>query len=109
MAPLYPSYQTLQQVFGSPVTSTHAQSSLKAKKPTPYQARTDVFAAYSVVDDAKNKAQLSAEAKKELELAIGKKPGVELYSGQYYAACTFGGLLACVGHPTSLIPIDARD
>jgi solute carrier family 25 phosphate transporter 3 len=54
-----------------------------------------------VVDDAKDKANaLSAEAAKEFEKASAKaqaKTGhIELYSAQYYAACTFGGLLACV-------------
>lgn len=44
--------------------------------------------------------QLSDEAVKEYEKASAKaqeKAGkIELYSAKYYAACTFGGLLACV-------------
>lgn len=49
----------------------------------------------------KEKAQeLSAEAAKEYEKASKKaqaKAGsIELYSGKYYAACTVGGILACV-------------
>ena len=69
--------------------------------PTPFQARTELYPAYSVVEDAKDKAQkLGSEATKEFEKASAKaqaKAGhIELYSGKYYAACTFGGLMACV-------------
>ena len=53
------------------------------------------------MDDAKNKAtQLSDAAVKEFDKATGaaqvKTGNIELYSARYYAACTFGGLLACV-------------
>lgn len=94
MTRLYPSMDALQSSIYSPMTS-----------PTPRQARPDLMVAYSVVDDAKNKAQkLSAEASKEFEKASSEaqaKAGtIELYSGKYYAACTFGGLLACVSHTT---------
>ena len=44
---------------------------------------------------------LSAEAQKEVQkasVAARAKTGeIELYSPKYYAACTFGGLIACVG------------
>jgi solute carrier family 25 phosphate transporter 3 len=68
---------------------------------TPLQAHSELYPAWSVVDDAKKKAHdLSAEAAKEFEKASAKaqaKAGtIELYSLKYYAACTFGGLLACV-------------
>ena len=61
-----------------------------------------------MVEDAKNKAQkLSAEATKEFEAASkkvqGKSGHIELYSGTYYAACTFGGLLACVSASDSTL------
>ena len=64
-------------------------------------ARSDLYGAYSVVDNAKDKAQnLSAEAQKEFNKASAaaqaKAGKIDLYSGKYYAACTFGGLLACV-------------
>lgn len=60
------------------------------------------------MDDAKNKAQkLSKEAQAEFEKASSKaqaKAGkIELYSGKYYAACTFGGLLACVSDAANSI------
>lgn len=65
---------------------------------TPYQARMDLYSAYSTVEDKAKK--LSAEAQAELSKATSaaqtKKATIEMYSGQFYAACTFGGLLACV-------------
>lgn len=99
--PLYPSYETLQHTFGSPYPRRQPQSKPNASGPTPYQARLELYPAYSVVDDAKNKAhKLSAEAAKEFEAAsqkAQKKTGhIELFSGKYYAACTFGGMMACV-------------
>jgi solute carrier family 25 (mitochondrial phosphate transporter), member 3 len=94
---LYPSTGTLQKCFHNPLVPTHAK-----ERPTPYQARPELYsAAFSVVDDAKDKTKkLSAEATKEFEKASSKAQAasgrIELYSSKYYAACTFGGLLACV-------------
>ncbi len=69
--------------------------------PTRYQARPELYGAFSVVEDAKEKVQkVGSEATKEFEKASAKaqaKAGnIELYTPKYYAACTFGGLLACV-------------
>ncbi|KAH8891991.1 mitochondrial phosphate carrier protein 2 [Thozetella sp. PMI_491] len=109
MPSLYPSFESLQQAFPSPLA--RPRPSLKVKHATPYQARTDLYPAWSVVDDAKNKAQkLSAEATKEFEAASQKAQAtagkIELYSGKYYAACTFGGLLACGLTHTAVTPLD---
>lgn len=93
MSPLHPSKDALQGMF---------YSSLSATNHTPYQARAELFPIHSsVVEDAKGKAKkLSAEATAEFEKASAKaqaKTGkIELYSGRYYTACTFGGLMACV-------------
>lgn len=100
---LFPSQDILHDVFhpSIPFGRRQAAPSLPAPKQTPLQARTELFPTWSVVDDAKKKANaLSVEATKELEKASAKaqaKTGhIELYSAKYYAACTFGGLLACV-------------
>ncbi|KAL2020723.1 hypothetical protein VTK56DRAFT_8023 [Thermocarpiscus australiensis] len=112
MSPLYPSLGTLQQTFGSsPYSRGRTQNKPNAAGPTPYQARLDLYPAYSVVDDAKDKAKkLSAEATKEFEAASqaaqAKTGKIELYSGKYYAACTFGGLLACGLTHTAVTPLD---
>jgi solute carrier family 25 phosphate transporter 3 len=105
---LFPSQDTLHNVFhpavpfgrpSNPKTS-QSQPALKPLQTRP-QARTDLYTTWSVVEDAKDKANaLSAEATKEFEKASAKaqaKTGqIELYSAKYYAACTVGGLMACV-------------
>lgn len=72
-----------------------------AVRTTPFQAAPERYTAWSVVEDAKDKAnKLGAEATKEFEKASAKaqaKTGkIEMYSAKFYAACTVGGLLACV-------------
>lgn len=116
MSPLFPNHDTLRQTFGGSYTQGGGRSqapSHTTKIPTataartPYEARLELYPAYSIIDDAKNKAsKLSAEAAKDFEAASQKaqaKAGkIELFSGKYYAACTFGGLMACVStfpHP----------
>jgi solute carrier family 25 phosphate transporter 3 len=106
---LFPSQHTLHNAFHQlvPFGRHEAPAPLPSPKRTPFQARTELFPTWSVVDDAKNKANaLSAEATKEFEKASAKaqaKAGaIELYSAKYYAACTFGGLLACVSATQSL-------
>lgn len=108
---LFPTQDTLHNLF--PATGAIPRPSkidndinTSQAKRTPLQARSEFYPAWSVVDDAKNKANaLSAEATKEFEKASAKaqaKAGhIELYSPKYYAACTFGGLLACVSSCTS--------
>ena len=100
MALLFPRQDTLQHVLGNPVLGSRRQNGL-GPRGTHYQARPELYGAYSIVDDAKDKAQkLSDKAAKEFDLASQKAPvdsgKIELYSNKYYAACTFGGLLACV-------------
>lgn len=106
---LFPSQDTLHDAFhpaipyGRPVDSQKRAPALLSNR-TPLQARTELYSAWSVVDDAKDKANaLSAEATKEFEKAVGKtqptnKP-IEMYSTNFYAACVTGGLLACVSSP----------
>lgn len=96
MAPLFPNTDTIQASLSNPGTNPRPQPGA-----TPWQARTDLYPAFSVVDDTKDKAKkIGNEASKELEKASNKvqaKTGqIELYSGRYYAACTVGGLMACV-------------
>lgn len=99
MSYLYPRQDALLSTFGHPLAP-------KQPKKVFYRGRPELYSAYSVIDDAKDKAnKLSAEATKEFEKASAKaqaKTGkIELFSGQYYAACTLGGLLACVSHFTT--------
>lgn len=103
MPSLFPNQNALQSVF-SPSTP-FSRRQVEPQRP-PFE-----WAAYSSIDDAKDKAsKLSAEATKEIEKASAaaqKTAGpIELYSAKYYAACTFGGLLACGLTHTAVTPLD---
>ena len=94
---LYPSQSALNEVF-----STRTQFRRTAPEPSRRPNSKPNFSIWNVAEDAKKKAgALSAEAKAELSKASNatqaKTGQIELYSSQYYAACTFGGLIACVG------------
>ncbi|KAL2270209.1 hypothetical protein VTJ83DRAFT_2393 [Remersonia thermophila] len=111
--PLFPSYDALRRALGAASLDarTEAQPSKPSSGPTPYQARLDLYPAYSVIDDAKDKAKkLGAEAVKDMEaasqVAQTKTGHVQLYTGKYYAACAFGGLLACGVTHTAVTPLD---
>ena len=95
MSSLFPSSTILQ----SCLSSSSPLQRKAAPRPSP---SADDFPIWSAVDDVKSKAgQLSDEAQKELQKASSsaqaKAGPIELYSGKYYAACTLGGILACVG------------
>ena len=102
---LFPTQGTLHDVF-HPATWKHPADTPKSKslQSAPLNkspAHPGLYTAWSVVDDTKKKANaLSVEATKEFEKASAaaraKTGHIELYSAKYYAACTFGGLLACV-------------
>ncbi|ROT35289.1 mitochondrial phosphate carrier protein [Sodiomyces alkalinus F11] len=111
MPPLYPGQDILRRCFAG-AQETPAPVLETCSQPSRYQARPDLYsAAFSTVDDAKGKAhKLSAEAAREFEKASAaaqaKAGKVELYTGKYYAACTFGGLLACGLTHTWVTPLD---
>lgn len=98
---LIPSQAALAAAFAKASPYNVAKKEPIAPQRSRYQARADLYSAFSVTDDAKDKAQhLSEAAVKEYEKAsssaqakVGK---IELYSPKYYATCTLGGLVACV-------------
>ncbi|KAI1390082.1 mitochondrial phosphate carrier protein [Hypoxylon trugodes] len=106
MSYLFPNQHVLYQSFGSPLSPR--ANSIPATKATPLQARPELYGAYSVVDDAKNKAQkLSSEAQQEFDKASGGSgKTMELYTPTFYAAATVGGLLACGVTHTAMTPLD---
>ena len=106
---LFPTQGTLHDVFSHKVPFCHAPSTSGPPKRGSYKARSDLYPAWSAVDDVKSKAgQLTEEAQREYtnaSKAAQQKAGqIELYSPKYYAACTLGGLLACVGVHMRLEP-----
>jgi solute carrier family 25 (mitochondrial phosphate transporter), member 3 len=95
----FPTQAALCEVFGgsTPFSRPKPKAAPSSRGPL---GRTP-FSAWSAVEDAKDKAgALSAGAVKEFEKAssaVQAKAGkIELYSMKYYAACTLGGILACV-------------
>jgi solute carrier family 25 phosphate transporter 3 len=84
----------------------NAQNPLnRPKEPKPAGApgsiRREPFPAWSVIDESKKKADaFTKEAAREFDVASQKaqsKTGkIEPWTPKYYAACTVGGLLACV-------------
>jgi solute carrier family 25 phosphate transporter 3 len=105
--PLLPTVQAVQATFfpTSPiapfVSSAKQQSTTQSVVRSRYQAREELYRAWSTVDDVKATAsKVGGAATKEFEKASNaaqaKTGKIELYSAKYYAACTFGGLMACV-------------
>ncbi len=94
---LFPSQSALNEAFSSRhVLRQPVSDPSHRKHPKPD------FSIWNVSEDVKSKANaLSAEAKAEISKASSaaqaKTGEIELYSPKYYAACTFGGLAACVG------------
>ena len=93
--PRTPDQDTLRGVFHSPAAAGAQQTAPRGKQ------MGTVFDYYSISDDAKKEAKkLSEEATREFEKASARAQkatgGIQMHSGKYYAACTMGGLLACV-------------
>jgi solute carrier family 25 phosphate transporter 3 len=96
MVGLFPNTTALCQAFTP--TSPYYKP---APKPVEKPERRRYFSSWSAADTAKGKAiELTEAAQKEYEKASAKAQakagGIELYSAKYYAACTVGGILACV-------------
>lgn len=94
MPGLFPTASALSANFTSPIANPRASGASR------YQARTDLYQSWNITEDAKQKtAELSSAAKTELSKAtdkVGVKTGgLELYSKEFYASATFGGLMAC--------------
>ncbi|KAJ9625063.1 Cu/Pi carrier [Taxawa tesnikishii (nom. ined.)] len=110
MPSLFPGLRALSDAFASslpPYPPTNTEQRAKSNN----LARSELYSAWSVADDAKAKtAQLSDAAVKEFnkasDAAQAKAGKIELYSAKYYAACTFGGLLACGVTHWSVTPLD---
>lgn len=82
MSQLYPRYEVLQKTFPS---VSHDGVKSRGSGATPYQARTDLYSAYSTIEDKAKKlsAEASAEFNKAAAATQAKKGTIELYSGKY--------------------------
>jgi len=98
MPSLFPTSYAIQRVFEDVLPSEDHKSISSTDSRL---ARPEVYTAWSVADDAKDKAtQLGNAAMNELNktsAVMQSQTGkIELYSAQYYQACIFGGMMACV-------------
>lgn len=99
---LFPTQGTLSDAFSSKLPFGQAESILQSNQRSAEASLTHPYSTWSASENIKNKADaLSKEAASELRRssqAVQAKTGkIELHSAKYYAACTFGGLVACVG------------
>lgn len=90
------------------------QSSLSDESLQSVSKRREPFPAWSAIDDVKKTADsIAKEAAREYNVASHKaqeKAGkIELWTPKYYAACTIGGMLACVSINYNGYTIDSRE
>ena len=95
---LFPSQGILCDAFASSSVLSRPKERTPSRE---YPLKGPIWTAWSAVDNVKDKAgQLSQDAAREYEKASAKAQqkagGIELYSTKYYAACTLGGIIACV-------------
>lgn len=74
---------------------------LHPQTPGAAEQKRETFPAWSVVEDTKRKADaLGKEAAREYNIvsqkAQAKTGKIEPWTAKYYAACTVGGMMACV-------------
>lgn len=103
----FPGTGALHNSFSSSNPSTILQQKIQPPPRSKHEARSELYGAWSVSEDAIAKSkQLSDKAVKEFDKASAaaqaKTGQIEMYSPKFYAACIFGGLLACVSYPNSL-------
>jgi len=108
---MFPTLSALSQTFSLCSPLPQRLSDTPATTSSRWTAQQDLYSAWSVNEDAKNKAiKLGDAAIAEFEKASHKaqvKAGhIELYSPKYYAACTFGGIMACGLTHTIVTPLD---
>jgi solute carrier family 25 phosphate transporter 3 len=111
MPALFPAISVLTQAFSGCAAFPQSALERPSTRAAKWNARHELYTAWSAADDVKNKAAtLSDAAVAELEKASSKAQakvgGVELYSAKFYAACTVGGVMACGLTHTAVTPLD---
>ena len=94
MPSLYPSQSAIKEAFSPSLPSLYPQPHSKAPATHPSKPRYIAWSASETAASLSQEAQ--AELKKASAAAQAKTGQIELYSAKYYAACTLGGLIACV-------------
>ena len=108
---MFPSRDIIMNSFAfqHPVNQ-HKEHKQPLRSEAPVSTNRQLFPAWSAVDDAKKRSNaIAAEAAREFDVAskmAQEKTGkIEPWTPKYYAACTVGGMLACVG----LLHLDCHD
>lgn len=108
----FPSQSALHTSFASSTFLSRPKARAAASGSPPAQA---IWTTWSAIDNVKDKAEqvkdkaekatqgAAKEYQKASSAAQQKVGGIELYSSKYYAACTFGGILACVSDVQPLL------
>ncbi|EGS18732.1 putative mitochondrial phosphate carrier protein [Thermochaetoides thermophila DSM 1495] len=90
--PLFPSIRAMKERLGRSSSNTSLPTRPIERGRTPNEARLNLYPACSISNTT---------------TVVKPSPGhIKLYSGQYYAACTLGGLLACGLTHTLVTPLD---
>ena len=97
---MFPSEAAIVNVFASQHPRTHSPVAMTGEVP----AKRTPFPAWNVIDETKKEASRELDAASQKAQATTGK--IEPWTAKYYAACTFGGLLACVSSisPSSCTP-----
>jgi solute carrier family 25 phosphate transporter 3 len=108
---MFPTFSTLSQAFAGCSPLPQRLPDYQPKNVSKWTAQQDLYPAWSVTEDAKDKAAkigntAIAEFEKASHKAQDKAGHIELYSPKYYAACTFGGIMACGLTHTAVTPLD---
>lgn len=108
---MLPTLSTLSQAFAGCSILPQRLPDSQSRTPSRWAAQSELYPAWSATEDAKNKAAsighaAVAEFEKASHKAQDKAGRIELYSPKYYAACTFGGILACGLTHTAVTPLD---
>ncbi|KKK18289.1 mitochondrial phosphate carrier protein [Aspergillus rambellii] len=104
---MFPDDQSIVNAFSSQHPWTRQSQPSGAAE----SRRREPFPAWSVIDETKKKADaIAKEATREFDIASKKaqeKTGkIEPWTPKYYAACIFGGTLACGLTHTAVTPLD---
>ncbi|EAT88292.1 hypothetical protein HBI56_123890 [Parastagonospora nodorum] len=108
---MLPTLATLSQAFAGCSPLPQRLPDNKPTSASKWTARHELYPAWSATEDAKNQAlkladAATAEFEKASHKAQDKAGHIELYSPKYYAACTFGGIMACGLTHTAVTPLD---
>lgn len=96
---LFPTQGTLSDAFSAKLPFGQAESLPQSNN---VASPADRYSIWSPSEDIKNKAgalsdQAASELRRSSQAVQARTGQIELHSAKYYATCTLGGIIACVG------------